>query len=285
MQEYETNFDNPSINIHLLVVVGIAFLVIGVMFYPMLKSNTSDKDLKKEDVTTNVSNAIQIQYEYITVMVTPTPDGVKYFASEYESGIRKIGRPFSWIRPDVTGLKDLVVHARVYDYREFLYYTWFNPTDYKYYKQYPTSKDNKFLFVFVNIYMDDISGEDTRLYLPKPELYGLEINGNMYYPIPFAKQLRIKELEETWNYNEDSRIKYYATNTYYTHDSNYAQTAGETYEELTYLKGGKSNAIDGYIVFEIPKDSKPEDMIVRTNFYAFGSAAWRLKLSGEELVS
>lgn len=276
-KEYEITYEKPLINFHMLVIIGICFLIAGVLFYPIMNKSNVQKDNSIDEIPTpNISTVIQI--EYVTVLVTPTPDGLNYFASEYESGIRKIGRPFSWIRKDVSGLKDMSVHARVYDYREFDYYTWFNPTDYKYYKQYPLNKNNKFVFVFVNIYMDDIAGEDTRLYLPKEKFYGLEINNIIYYPIEFMKQLRIKELEETWNFNEDSRVKYYAVNTFYSHSSSNANTAGETFEELTYLRGGKSNAIDGYIVYEVPKNSKPEDMIVRANFYQFGNSAWKLKI-------
>lgn len=271
--EYEINYDNKPINLHLIIIIGIAAIVFYIMFFPMFFSQVKT-DIPVE-VTPNVS-VITIT-EYVTVLVTPTQDGIHYFASEYQNGLRKIKKPFSFNQQDVTGYKDLVVHAQVYDYRIFDYYTWFNPTDYKYYRERPSAPDKKFAFVFMNIWMDDNTGDDTRLWLPNASHFGLQARDTIYYPIPFMKQLRIKELEETYNLNDDSRIKYYGVNTYYSSNKQYAETAGETYEELTYLRGGKSNAIDGYIVFEIPEDIKEEELVFRGEFYKFGSASWKLK--------
>lgn len=230
----------------------------------------------KENITVNVTPQIIYVNQTITVLVTPTIDGKTYFASEYQEGIRKIKRPFSFIRPDVSGRKDLVTHVVIYDYKVFNSYTWFNPSDYKYYKQYPT-EGYKFVFVFINIYMDNIMGDDPRMWCPDERHYGLQANDILYMPIEFEKQLRIKELEETYNYNDDSRVGYYATFKYTSSNLEHAKTAGETYNNLTYLRGGKSNAIDGYLVYEVPINTKDEDLILSGNFYTFGDAAWKLK--------
>jgi hypothetical protein len=213
---------------------------------------------------------------YITV--TPTPDGKTYFAGEYQEGLRKIKRPFSWIRNDVSGKQDMAVHVTVYDYKIFESYHWFNPMDYLYYEQFPTSLNNKFVFVFINLYMDDIQDDDTRMWIPNENHYGLQINNTLIAPVDFMKQLRIKELEDTYNYNDDSRVGYYSAYKYYSRGSDFASTAGETYINQTWLRGGKSNAIDGYLVYEIPKDVKDEDLILSGNFFTFGNAAWKLKV-------
>jgi hypothetical protein len=39
---------------------------------------------------------------------------------------------------------------------------------------------------------------------------------------------------------------------------------------------GKSNLEDGYILFEIPKSAKIEDIRVLFNFFNFGNAEWKL---------
>ena len=272
MKDYEMpDYDNKPINFHLIVIIGIAFLIFIIMFYPMF-NNHSQKNIENK---TNVSNISTITiYKEIYITVTPTPDGKIYFASEYESGIRKIKRPFSWYRADVTGLKDMSVHVVIYDYRIFDTYHWFNPQDYKYYEEKAT-KGNKFLFVFINIYMDDVIGKDTRMWLPDANHFGVQIDNSLYMPIEFEKQLRIKELEDVYNYNDDSRVNYYGG--FRTYEKGNSDTAGEIYQNLTYLKGGKSNAIDGYIVYEIPNNIQDEQLIVSGNFYEFGNSAWVLK--------
>ncbi len=229
----------------------------------------------REPNTEEIKNPIITQVEYITIMVTPTPDGIKIFSNEFENGTRLIGRPFSWIREDVLGYQDMKVTTTVYDYIMLDKLHWFNPSDYKYYEQEPSREDMKFLFVLFNIYMDDKAGEDTRMWLPKDNLMNVLIGNKIYSPLDYPKQIRFKELENTYNMNDDSIIQAYGQ--FKTYEKGNPKTAGEISEEHYYLRGGKSNAEDGYIMFEIPKDTKAEDIIFRANFYDFGYSAWRLK--------
>jgi hypothetical protein len=239
--------------------------------YPMIKP-------EQEITINNTPNVSVITiYKEIEILVTPTPDGIIYYATEYQEGIRKLGRPFSWIRSDVSGLKDMAVHVRIYDYRVMDSYHWFNPSDYKYYEEFPSNKNNKFVFVFINILMDDISGDDTRMWLPDEKHYGIQIGQTIYQPLDFMKQLRIQELEDTYNLNDDHRIGYYNSYNYYSSNLNNAPTAGETYTNITWLRGGKSNAVDGYLVYEVPKEIELKDMILTANFYEFGNAAWKFE--------
>jgi hypothetical protein len=259
------------IAIFLFIISGIPVRIIKDTINPPIPVNLTNSSV----------NTITI-YETIEVFVTPTIDGKLYFAGEYQEGIRKIKRPFSWIRDDVSGNQDMAVHVTVYDYKIFKSYHWFNPMDYLYYEQFPINKtENKFVFVFINLYMDDIQENDPRMWAPNEQHYGLQILDTMYMPIDFVKQLRIKELEDTYNYNDDSRVGYYSAYKYYSRDSNFASTAGETYSNQTWLRGGKSNAIDGYLVYEVPIESKEEDMILSGNFYTFGDASWKLKVDEE----
>lgn len=249
----------------LIVLSGLPFKFIKDTYYP-------------EPINVSVNVTPEIIYIEKIITVTPTPDGNLYFASEYQEGIRKIKRPFSWSRTNVTGFKDMSVHALVYDYRVMDSYHWFNPSDYKYYIETPSNPDNKFVFVFINIYMDNILGDDTRMWLPDEKHYLLQAQNVRFHPIDFEKQIRIKEFEDVYNYNDDYRVGYYGTFRYTSRSINYASTAGETYENLTYLRGGKSNAIDGYIVFEIPKVIDENELILSANFFQFGNAAWKLKV-------
>lgn len=263
---------NPKIPIIIAIIIffvilsGIPFALIKVTFFP----NPINK-------TVNETNNTVFIYRNITVTVSPTPDGKQYFAGEYQSGIRKMGRWFSWYRPNVLGKKDLSCHVKVYDYRMFEHIHVFDPSDYKYYEVKPNQEGMKYLFIFVKIYVDDVSGDDVRPWLQKEDHYYAQINGTLYTPIGWEKRLRIKELEETFNDNDDFRIAYYGVFNTYSRDKRYASTAGEVAEDLYYVMGGESNAIDGYIVYYIPTETKEEDVLILGNMDSFGQPAWTLK--------
>ena len=269
MVHYENNYDWSPFNFKVLGVCFILLLIGIIIIAPML-----NRPQPVKFIDMNVSTVTQI--EYVTVLVTPTPDGNTYYASEYQTGVRKINRMFSFFREDALGKKDLSVHAVVYDYKTFIKYNWFNPTDYKYYLE-RAPYGYKYLFVFTAIYADDVIGGDTRFWIPKENQFTVGIKGLSYQLIEFPKQLRIKELENTFNYNENSMVTAYNSLRQYKPNNEYKNTAGESFESIDVLKGGKSNAIDGYFVVLIPDNTKDEDIIVYENFYTFGNAGWRLK--------
>ena len=227
-----------------------------------------------------VNNTTNIQYVTVTkeIFVTPVPDGHRYFANEYQSGIRQLQRPFSWIRNDVVGKQDMKVTTIVYNYMTFDKLHWFNPTDYKYYEQIPVNPNNKFLIVFVYTFMDDIIGDDTRMWLINRSMIGVQYNNRMYTPLEYPYQIRYKELEESFTFDNTLRVQAFKQMRLYNEEEYAIKTAGETSEEIYYLRGGKSNAIDGYLIFEIPKNADMKNTIVRINFYEFGSSAWRLEV-------
>lgn len=260
---------NPKVPIIIAILIIIVFLT-GYPFIVM--KNIISPPIK--NVSPNVS-VITI-YKEIIVTVTPTPDGKLYFANEYESGIRKIKRPFSFFREDVSGKQDLSVHTVVYNYQVLNSFHWFNPSDYKYYIEYPSDDSKKFLFVFVQSYMDDVIGNYNGLWAFDENHFAVQYDNRLYYPLKdFSKEIRIKEFEETFTLNDDYRVGYYSTIKYY--ERGHPQTAGETFEEQTYLKSGKSNALDGYLIYEIPKEAKEENLIVTASFNSFGYAQWVLK--------
>lgn len=261
--------ENTEVN-YLRVLVLI--LIIGLFIYLILPWNIIFPKKPVENLT-----KIIIQKEYINVLITPSPDGKTYFVNEYQSGIRKLNRPFSWIRNNVSGLKNMKVTVNVYNYLMFDSLHWFNPTEYKYYTEYPEISNSKFLFVMVNIYMDDIIGDDTRLPLFNKTSFIVEINNKLYYSKDYPEQIRFKELEYTYNLNDDSIIQAFGQKVIYSKSSEYRSTAGEYSLKDYYLKGGISNAIDGYLIFEIPKNTNPEDIIISAKFYNFGSSSWILK--------
>jgi hypothetical protein len=267
--DYEKHYTYTNPRVLFIIII----LILGFNYYihPM------DIIFKKPVVVnqTPVNNTIVI-YRNITVTVTPTPDGKTYFAGEYESGIRKLGRYFSWFNKDVQGKEDMSGHVKVYDVMYFDSLHIFNPSDYTYYEIRPSDDTKQYCFVFVKIYLDDIIGDNTPLWLPTESHFYLQSKDKIYNPITWEKQLRIKELEETWNDNNNFRIGYYGVFNTYSRDLRYKSTAGEYAQDIYYVIGGESNAIDGYIIYEIPKGSKPDENLVLMDLYSFGQPSWKL---------
>jgi hypothetical protein len=261
MLEYQEK--NPlRVIVLVLIIIFLVFIIIP------WDSAFPQKPITNNTVYVNVTNTI-----YVTI--TPTPDNGYYYVGEYDNGIRKLNKPFSWYREDVTGKKDMKVTVRVYDYRLLPAYKWFNVHDYKYYAEYPTTNDNQFLFIFINIYMDDIEGDDTRIWLPPRNSYAVQINGILYPPVNYPLDLRIKELEETSDYNDVIKVKAYGQ---YVYTALSGGNAGKQESiNVTYLRGGKSNAEDGYIIYEIPKHISIDNILIQGQFFSFGNAQWRLK--------
>lgn len=263
----ETPIDFSELNPRFLIWACLVMLFAGAAIYPLFITQP-DTSINKSPIVT--------QIVYRTILVTPTPDGIKYYSNEFQSGVRKLNRPFSWVRRDVLGKQDMKVTATAYNYMILPTINVFNPTEYEYVEIMPSQPDKEFLFVFFNIYQDMDAYDDTRLWLPKEDQMGVQINNVMYYPIEFQKQARIEELENTHNMNDDSYVQHYGQYRGYSSEEEARTTAGEISVEQSYLKGGKSNAQDGYLIFEIPEGTIPEAITFKVNFFSFGWSEWRL---------
>lgn len=185
----------------------------------------------------------------------------------------------SWHREDVQGLKDLTMRVTVYDFREMMnYYTWEwrwggPPDGSADWVNLPTP-GNKFLFIFVCAYMDGTDqSQDPSVWGIHQRNFIIQIGENFY---PYRKVdyvAPIREFENKYTLFDVERVRPYG---YII-----KQEAGSgilTAEELGYMRMGRSNAWDGWILFEIPKDTD-----VRKDVYVHGalgslghSVFWRL---------
>lgn len=273
MQEYEITYEQKTINVRLIALIIVCGLIVAFMMYPMV---TQKPKAIIKNTTENISTVIEIQY--VTVLVTPTPDGKEYFVSEYQNGIRKIQRPFSFIREDASGLKDLKVTTTVYDYKAFNKLHWHNDADNKDYLQYP-NEGYRYLFVMFNMQADDRIADDSRFFMPNSSNFIVydELTGEAFYPKEYPEQLYFLELENTYNLNDDSKVKAYGQSVLYTDSLSAKSTGGYISDKHNILRGGRSNSEDGYKIYEIPNTIKDENLIVGINFYSWGDAFWRLK--------
>jgi hypothetical protein len=261
--------DLSELNPRFLMWSGVVILFICIALYPLFNQS--------EDIVINKTPIIT-QIEYIKILVTPTPDGITYFPNEYQSGERKILRPFSWIKK-VDDLRSMKVTSIVYDYRFFDKLHWFSPMDSKFYELIPVdSLNNNFLLIFFNIYADEVIGDNVGYYLPSENMFKVIGKNIAYSPIEYKKQFWFKELEHTNDYNEVNKIKAYGQYYRYTSSKDAYKTGGYISIPVNNIKVGKYNGEDGYIIFEIPKNLKDEDILFSVSYSSFGWSAWRLKL-------
>lgn len=274
MKEYEQNFQKPIINLQAVFFI-VLILACGYFYIsPMMSKKVIDKPVVNE---TNISKVIQI--EYVTVLVTPTPDGKLYYASEYQEGIRKIGNKFSFHADNASGYKRMYVSSVVFNYKTIESLHWFNPTDYKYYTMIP-HEGYKYLIVYYALWMDDRVADDTRFYIPKSENYVVQSvhdDTKFYYPLDYPYQLRFAELEDDLDYRNKEPIQAFGQHREYSRTSDALNTAGEISIPDTILRAGLSNTMSGYKVYEIPNYLEDEELIAGINFYSFGNTWWRLK--------
>jgi hypothetical protein len=258
---------NPRIFAFLAIIGFFMFLAFGGnILFPK-------KEVKVEENHT----AIIVIENITTILVTPTPDGHIYFASEYQNGTRLLKRPYSFIRYNALGKQDMKVTTIVYDYKFFEKLHWYNPSMGKYYEQLPT-EGYKWCFIMIYVYMDDEIGDDTRMWMFNRTFFSVydEKTNNLFTAREYPYQLRYKELEETPTFDNAEYVQAFKQQRTYNNEEYAVHTAGEVSEEFYYLRGGKSNNIDGYLLFEIPKNSTENDLVVLGNFYTFGFSSWRL---------
>lgn len=207
-----------------------------------------------------------ITVEIINTTPTPTPEPtlsqeqyMEKFGGLYQ------GQWLSWKRDNVSGLKDMSVHTTVYDYRIFGTVHWRSISWGQYFPE-SANEGHKFLFVMVNTYSDEGMA---RMWGINRSYYWVDINGQLYAPSDrLLPEIRIKEFDEIWNLNHVENVKPYGI--LRTYDS----LGREQAEELGWLKAGKLNGWDGYIVYEIPADTKPEDIKIVAQFNHFIDPHW-----------
>lgn len=259
---------NPRILAVLVMAGFIAFFLFGGgLIFP--KKNT-------EINITPTLTPIIIE-KYIEVLVTPTVDGRVYYASEYQNGTRLLKRPFSFVRYNVEGLKDMKITTMVYDYRMFEELHYFEYTNYKYVEITPTEPNSKFLFIFVRMTMDDITGDDVKLWIVDRNKFAVFDGNNTYYPKEYPYFYRFHEIENVGTFDKSTYVQDFKSLRLYSRDLEYKATAGIYAKELYWLYSGESNSLDGYILYEIPKEASAENIVVMTNLHAFGNSNWRLE--------
>ena len=209
---------------------------------------------------------------------TPTPLATPVVTESTPAMVATIEVPPTLIPdpfPDAYKVKELfnfnegkyASRATLYRYWMNATYQWHNDMDNRYYTEKP-KQGFKYLFVFVNI---ENIGKDGYPY-PKSSMIRVHNDGDVYYVdsthyLPDkatdrkAIPVEIKEVETQSDYFNLERVEDYG----YSH---------ATTQDFVYP--GQGNAIDGYLIYQVPTSLKPEDTYVEIQFDSNDRAAWKL---------
>jgi len=179
-----------------------------------------------------------------------------------------------WFRADVTGInrtmdtQDMSTWVTVYGYKFMPSYHFYSVSWARNFLVKP-EKDMQFLFVFVNMYAD---GADTRQYLFGQKSFSAHYNGRTYYPEDLEyPERRIVELENTWSYDHVTDLSVRPYSYKITQDSPSGIYRTEL-QEILY--SGRSNAADGYIIFQVPIGANTTNTQIAGSFANLGGNVW-----------
>lgn len=177
--------------------------------------------------------------------------------------------------PDALRLKDrfnfgsgsIASEAAVYRFWINDTYEWHNDMDNRYYVEKPRA-GNKFLFVFVHLQ----NNGDYRVWFP-PAGNIIVSNNGATYKEDQSHYKPDKASDEDATPIEVKEVMYFQK----LNGDEYAEDFGFSHgTELAYLYPGTSNAVDGYIVYQVPKSLIPEETYVLISFNAQDQGVWKL---------
>jgi hypothetical protein len=235
----------------LLVIAGAGFFIL-----PLLQGTQIPQGGMTGPVTTQT--AIPVTASLPTVPATTTAPAQK--PDPFPAALKlKDKIPF--------GTGSVASEATVYRYWINDTYEWHNDKDNHYYVE-KAGAGNKFLFVFVHLQ----NNGDTRVWFPPAGNIVVFYNGarytedrDHYKPDKVADEeatpVEVKEVQYFQKLNGDE----YAEDFGFSHGT-----------ELAYLYPGASNAVDGYIIYEVPGSLVPEETYVAIPFNGQDQGVWKL---------
>lgn len=259
----EIEYRNDIIRKLYLVMLLFGILMLIIVLTLSAGCITASKDLYRE-ITAPPPTPEPTQEPVIITTLTPEPTPPMIIARYGDA--MPLGYFVSWRKDNVSGYKDITMHSTIYGYRIFESVNWWSVSWGQYYTQ-TAPPGYKYLFVFAHTYSDEGSA---RTWGIQDRQFKVIIGDKTYEKTDdLLPQIRLKEFDEIWDMNHVSNLKPYG---YLRVNDN----GHEVTEELGFLKAGKSNAWDGYIVYTIPEDTKQKDIKVRASLTNIISAEWKL---------
>lgn len=211
----------------------------------------------------------------ITPTQAPTPEPTEAYVDPFAPGPRLINQWYKWYRADVQGLKDMQIGIVAYRYKIMDRYTWWNPSMGNYFTQRPSS-GNKYFAVWVHEEMIGTNqSHDPSFWAFDEKAFALQVQDKIYSSevnVSHNPVVRIKEFDEYTEYYGSVTAPPFGYYVRYTGTN--PESGGFKAEKLGVLRMGKGNAHDGYIIYEIPKTAKLEEIQLLGNFGTFGDASW-----------
>jgi hypothetical protein len=107
------------------------------------------------------------------------------------------------------------------------------------------------------------------------DAFRIQYKGTLISPDKEHKPVnRILEFDELTDYYHIVTAPPYGYFIHYTQNSN-PETAGNVAMPIGYLRMGQGNSIDGYLLFEVPKEAFNEEVLLLGSFSTFGTAYWK----------
>lgn len=251
-------------SINPVMVIAAVFIILiiaaGVYFFilPKLSGTGSTPGLLPGSVTTAqtglpIATVSVLQYPVTTTVPTQKPD-------PFPNALRLKDR-FNF------GSGNIASEATVYKIWINDTYEWHNDKDNRYYVEKPRA-GNKFLFVFVHMQ----NNGDYRVWFP-PAGNIIVSNNGATYTEDQSHYKPNKASDEDATPIEIKEVMYFQK----LNGDEYAEDFGFSHgTELAYLYPGTSNAVDGYIVYQVPKSLVPEETSVLISFNAQDQGVWKL---------
>ncbi|MFA5266441.1 MAG: zinc ribbon domain-containing protein [Methanoregula sp.] len=260
----EISSPHPGKNRTVITIIGGIFLILvivaGMFIFvlPALPGTDASRGLVPGPATTT-----QTVMPVVTTPIpaSPAPTSVQTQKPDPFPGALRLKERFSF------GSEKVASEATVYKYWINDTYQWHNDKDNNFYVQSPGA-GNKYLFVFVHL---ENTG-DTRVWFPSAGNVVVYNNGIRYYQDQNhykpnkgsnlkATPIEVREIQYSQKLNGDE----YAEDFGFSHGT-----------ELGFLYPGTSNAVDGYIIYEVPKSLIPEETYVAIPFNGQDQGVWKL---------
>jgi len=264
----------------------IAFMLIGLLAIFLLSTGcvTAAKNMGKEIMKTPTPTPTASPTPTPSPIPTPipTPSSIPTLAPHYVDplmhGERWEGQWFKWNRYDVQGGKDLNAGIIVYRHAFADTLTYYNLLWGQYYPIKP-SEGNRYLIVWVHEEVFGTNGtSDPSMWAFDGDDFRLQLGGALQVNVvPVLPQYTILELDNYYTYSKNGDGPIIAppfgyVRRYSGHDPD---TGGWVAEMPGILRMGEGNSLDGYLIYEVPKETMESDFLLAGNFATFGSAYWR----------
>lgn len=192
----------------------------------------------------------------------------------YRTGGKYLGDSWKIERKNVSGYKNLALDVSVYRYKFLKTYYESAEADWGTFRYWPHTAPagQKFLFVFVR---SEMEGENQN---GDPRIWGFD---QTHFAAQYGQTMAskdtnrnfcvpIKEMQDIYTFNDDLRVNDYGK------DRVYDSSNGWTCQDPGWLRMGKSNEWDGYIIFIVPERTIESEIKILGGFNNFGSAWWYL---------